>query len=66
MGRQTEKAKNTGPEAARRVRKAAERWRRAVPEGYDLETFSDLKRALDRDRPSYRKLFPEGDGGRES
>jgi excisionase family DNA binding protein len=27
--------------------------------GYDEETWPKLKEALDRDRPSYRKLFPD-------
>jgi hypothetical protein len=59
LTRQTEESRKTGPEVADRVRRAAERWRRTAPEGYDREAFAELKEALDRDRPSYRKLFPK-------
>ena len=66
MRQRTKASHKTGPEVAERVRRAAERWRRTAPEGYDRETFADLRQALDRDRSSYRKLFPDEDREQEN
>ncbi len=59
MNRQIKETEKTGPEAARKLRRMAERWQEDASPDYDQDTFAELQTALDRDRPAYRKLFIE-------
>lgn len=44
--------------AAERFRKLLDEWM-ADDSGYDKEAWPELKEGLDRNRPEYRKHFPE-------
>lgn len=47
-------------EAARKFRRLTESWMAEDP-AYDKEAWPELKEGLDRNRPEYRKHFPEQD-----
>ncbi len=65
MNRQIKETDKTGPEVARKLRRMAEHWQKDTSPDYDQETFEELQRDLDRDRPAYRKLFAGGEKPRE-
>jgi hypothetical protein len=50
-------------EAAERFRRLVETWMSEDP-AYDREAWPELKEALDRNRPEYRKHFPDQAEGR--
>ncbi len=54
-----------GEAAARRLRLLVEGWKAEDPT-YDREAWPKLADALDRNRPEYRKQFPEGNVPRTS
>lgn len=60
INRQTknfEGRKSVTGQTTERFRKLAEGWRNEDP-AYDREAWPELKEALDRNRPEYRKHFP--------
>jgi hypothetical protein len=67
VNRQTEDLQeNRSPaDAADRFRRLVEGWKAEDP-AYDLEVWPELEEALDRNRPEYRKHFPQGIGPRAS
>lgn len=60
MNRQTKNPEGERPpaEAAERFRRLVEGWMAEDP-SYDREAWPELKEGLDRNRPEYRKHFPE-------
>ncbi len=66
MDRQINETHKTGPEVARKLRRMAEHWQEDTSPDYDRETFKELQRDLDRDRPAYRKLFAGHENSREN
>jgi hypothetical protein len=60
MGRRTgdTEQRKDAMAAAERFRKLLDEWM-ADDSGYDKEAWPELKEGLDRNRPEYRKHFPE-------
>lgn len=60
MNRQTKDLDESGSpaDAAERFRRLVEGWKAEDP-AYDREAWPELMEALDRNRPEYRKHFPE-------
>ncbi len=52
------KAEKNPVEAAEKFRRLVETWMSEDP-AYDREAWPELKEALDRNRPEYRKHFPD-------
>lgn len=61
MSHQTREIKNTGPEAARRLRSLFEEWAREDDEAdyRDEPSWEEIKTALNEGRPADGKPFPE-------
>lgn len=66
MNRQIKETDKTGPEVARKLRRMAGHWQEDASPNYDQDTFAELQKALDQDRPSYRKLFVGQENSREN